>query len=87
MEEAVDNLYNWTKSEMVRFQIAPHSQILQPKNLGQGKDVHEPSMIESMLRHAERLGISSEETDDHVKEIANIFFGGMSYTLIACQVI
>ncbi|KAG9104394.1 hypothetical protein FRC06_002948 [Ceratobasidium sp. 370] len=40
------------------------------------KDVHEPSMIESMLAHAERLGLNPSEADDYVKEITFALVGG-----------
>ncbi|KAG8738002.1 hypothetical protein FRC10_007416 [Ceratobasidium sp. 414] len=40
------------------------------------KNVHEPPMIESMLAHAERLGLNLGEAEDYVKEIAFSLVGG-----------
>ncbi|KAG8742022.1 hypothetical protein FRC10_002098 [Ceratobasidium sp. 414] len=41
------------------------------------KNVHNPSMVESMLGQANCLGLGANEVDDYVKQIAFILYGAM----------
>jgi hypothetical protein len=43
------------------------------------KGGNEPSIIASLLDHAERLGVEASEVDDYVKQVAVTLLAGMDY--------
>ncbi|KAG9075234.1 hypothetical protein FRC06_010212 [Ceratobasidium sp. 370] len=47
------------------------------------KHEHNPSMVESMLGQANRLGLDANEVDGYVKQIAFILYGGGTDTTVA----
>ncbi|KAG9079815.1 hypothetical protein FRC06_007437, partial [Ceratobasidium sp. 370] len=77
----VPDWFPWTgwKSVAKAWREADYNAVNDPYNWTKaemGKVMHEPSMVESMLGQARRLGMNSSEADDYVKEIAFILFAG-----------
>jgi hypothetical protein len=75
-EHATDTSYAWAKAQIVSVCNNTACCTLVSMTGSQAKDANEPSIIASLLDHAQRLGLEAGEVDDYVKHVAVTLLAG-----------